>query len=65
VGDILAALDVLRSFAPRHMAGLLQYAHRHSSPLVVSLLQLDLLAGRLPPKKQGALEALGSVVQHG
>ncbi|KAL4425303.1 hypothetical protein ABPG75_009319 [Micractinium tetrahymenae] len=65
VGDIAAALGVLRSFAPRHMAGLLSHAQRHSSPLIVSLLQLDLLTGRLPPKKQPPLVVLGALVQHG
>ncbi len=57
-------LDANRQLAACHMAQLLRHRHGQCSPLVVAMLRLDLLAGRLPAKKQPPLGAVESLLQH-
>ena len=60
------AIDGSRRLAARHMRHLLGHSHRHCSPLVVALLQLDLLSGRLPPEHQPEKQgSMGFVLAHG
>jgi hypothetical protein len=47
------------------MAELLRHGHRQCNPLIVALLQLDLLSGRLAVKKQPRLACLSTVLSCG
>ena len=63
--DIAEAVGAAHLLAARQLRWLLQHSHAHCSPLVVAMLQLDLMTGRLPPGMKKPLGVLGILVQHG
>lgn len=61
IANAIATVGGLAPFIPE----LLQHHHRHCMPLLVGMLQVELLTARLPPPKQRPLEVLGRLLQHG